>query len=113
MESGLRPYPLLNVTDENHKLYQLLNYRTMDVLNVIDLAPLYPEYLVCFSLFGIYIGNLSKLHFSETIHYSWAGLFCNFRNQKLKKIMEHKIRPHVPQFLRIFSKAEDCNWMSL
>ena len=68
MESGLRPYPLLNVTDENHKLYQLLNYRTMDVLNVIDLAPLYPEYLVCFSLFGIYIGNSPKLIVIEWVY---------------------------------------------
>ena len=57
LETGLKPHVLLNVADDKHPLYQLLNYRPMDVLNVVDLAPLYAEYLVCFSLFGIYIGK--------------------------------------------------------
>ena len=57
METGLKPHCLLNVADDKHPLYQLLNYRPLDVLNVVDLSPVYPEYLVCFSLFGIYIGK--------------------------------------------------------
>jgi hypothetical protein len=51
----LKATTLLNVSDENHPLYQLLNYRTMDVIHIVDLDPVYPEYLICFSLFGLYI----------------------------------------------------------
>ncbi|CBY09743.1 unnamed protein product [Oikopleura dioica] len=52
---GAPALPLLNTQNNNHPLYQLLNYRPMELLAVVDLSPVYEEFLVCTSSFGIYI----------------------------------------------------------
>ena len=50
----------LEVDNDKHQLYQVLNYRPMTILNIISLRPFCDEFLVCYSSFGIYISIDSK-----------------------------------------------------
>ena len=59
---------MLEVDDDKHILYKVLNYRPMTVLSVISLRPFYEELLVCYSTFGIYLS-------SETRSRSRQGIF--------------------------------------